>query len=344
MNSSLLLKTKENPTTTYENQETLPAPLENLTEVSIFDVLENFLTTKNSLGTRKTYQGILTRFFSHADILSINELHPNVTPTGEISRLARQYLDTLIKRHKGDENRILNPRTINNQASALSSFFHWLVEVHNYPTNPIEPIHKPHKTPKLSNTESLSRGEIVDLLKEAEAMARESEKHFRDYLILLSAFGMALRRAEIARLRWDDIHVRDNTPVINVYRKGGKPEVQPLPAKIATLIHQFQELYITESPYIFRPVRNRMTGDLDKPISTDAIFDVIQGKAADLFPEKNITPHSLRKTFIELALNEGEDLHAIMNATGLARVEMVRYYDGRDQIENNAIRGISKLL
>jgi len=315
----------------------LPEPLGNAGGLSIFEALEDFLLTKNSLGTRRTYAGTLTGFFRHADVLEMRELHPRLLPPGEISRLAREYLDTLTKRHKEDANRILNPRTVNNKAAALSSFFRWLCEVHGYPHNPIQPIHKPHKTPKYSNTESLSRGEIVDLLKHAEASAREREKNFRDYLILLFAFGLALRRAEIARLRWDDIGTQSNLPVVSIYRKGGKPEIQPLPSKLVSLLDAFREHSPTTSPYIFRPVRNRATGDLEKPMSTDAVFDVIRAKASELFPGKNITPHSLRKTFIELALSEGEDFHAIMNATGLARVEMVRYYDGRDQVENNAM-------
>jgi integrase len=319
-------------------------PLGTLGGLSLLEAVADFLATKNSLDTRRTYAGTLADFFRAADVRDMRALHPRRLPPGEVSRLARAYLDSLTRRHSEDLNRILNPRTVNTKAAALSSFFRWLCAVHGYPHNPIQPIHKPHKTPKLSNTESLSRGEIVDLLKYAEGRARNREKDFRDYLILLFAFGLALRRAEIVRLRWDDIGTLNALNVVAVYRKGGKPETQPLPDKIARLLADFRARFPTDSAYIFRPVRNRATGDLDKPLTTDAVFDVIRLTTLALFPEKNITPHSLRKTFIELALAEGEDFHAIMNATGLARMEMVRYYDGRDQVENNAIRGISKLL
>lgn len=56
-------------------------------------------------------------------------------------------------------------------------------------------------------------------------------------------------------------------------------------------------------------------------------------------PTKKLTPHSLRKTFIELALDNGDDLIAICNATGHESVEMVR-----DRLKNNAINSLSGLI
>ena len=61
-------------------------------------------------------------------------------------------------------------------------------------------------------------------------------------------------------------------------------------------------------------------------------------------PGKTITPHSLRKTFIELALADGEPLQAIMNATGHARPEMLRYYAKRDRLRDNAIHQVARYL
>ena len=61
-------------------------------------------------------------------------------------------------------------------------------------------------------------------------------------------------------------------------------------------------------------------------------------------PEKRITPHSLRKTFIEQALNNNEDFISIINATGHSTVEMVKYYDTRDTLKNNAVHNMGKLV
>jgi integrase len=59
---------------------------------------------------------------------------------------------------------------------------------------------------------------------------------------------------------------------------------------------------------------------------------------------KKISPHSLRKTFIELALDNNQDLIAISNATGHRTIEMVKYYDTRDRLKNNAVNSLAGLI
>jgi len=76
---------------------------------------------------------------------------------------------------------------------------------------------------------------------------------------------------------------------------------------------------------------------LDKPISGDYIFQLIVKLSKLCGIDKNITPHSLRKTFIELALDAKEDYINIANATGHSTLEMIKYYDTRSKLEKNAI-------
>lgn len=51
-----------------------------------------------------------------------------------------------------------------------------------------------------------------------------------------------------------------------------------------------------------------------------------------------------KKSFIEMALNNHEDFILIINATGHATVEMVKYYDTRDTLKNNAAHGMAKYI
>jgi len=91
-------------------------------------------------------------------------------------------------------------------------------------------------------------------------------------------------------------------------------------------------------------VKNNKTKELDKPITTEYIFEMVKKIAFKIVPDKKITPHSFRKTFIELALNNKEDFISIINATGHATVEMVKYYDTRDTLKNNAIHSIARII
>lgn len=51
----------------------------------------------------------------------------------------------------------------------------------------------------------------------------------------------------------------------------------------------------------------------------------------------NISPHSFRKTFVELALQKDIDIIKIMNATGHSSMKMIKYYQSLDKIKHNAI-------
>jgi len=74
--------------------------------------------------------------------------------------------------------------------------------------------------------------------------------------------------------------------------------------------------------YVFHPVRNNSHKTLLKPLSTSYIFDLIKTIGIKLVPNKKITSHSLRKTFIELALDNGDDFISICNATGHSTIRM----------------------
>ncbi|NOQ50261.1 MAG: tyrosine-type recombinase/integrase, partial [Mycoplasmataceae bacterium] len=99
-----------------------------------------------------------------------------------------------------------------------------------------------------------------------------------------------------------------------------------------------------KTPYIFHPIRNNSHKTLEKPLSTSYIFELIKKMTSEVIPNKKFSPHSLRKTFIELALNNGDNFISICNATGHSTVEMIKYYDTRDKLKNNSIHSLSKLL
>jgi len=71
---------------------------------------------------------------------------------------------------------------------------------------------------------------------------------------------------------------------------------------------------------------------------------ITQKMCERLHINKKITPHSFRKTFIEIALDKNENYNNIMNATGHKTTQMVRYYDYRDKVKNNAINSFEDLF
>lgn len=307
-------------------------------ELLMIDVIENFTQLKNSDHTQRSYKSDITSFFNKLEVVFLVDF--GLIPYPQVVDQIQTYLKDNTKKDEKTA-RVLNAKTVNRKAYSLSSFFNYLIQVYNYPKNPIKNF-TPLKTDKRSTTTSLTRAEVIDFLAFAKGEHRLSETKFRDYLILIFLFGLALRRDEVANLKWDDVNFQQHT--VNVYQKGGTFKLLPLPIGILLVLSEFKQHYGDACPYIFHPVRNNRTKELSKPIRSEYIFVMVKKIALQVVPDKNITPHSFRKTFIELALNNKEDFISIINATGHATVEMVKYYDTRDTLKNNAIHSIAGII
>jgi integrase/recombinase XerD len=129
-----------------------------------------------------------------------------------------------------------------------------------------------------------------------------------------------------------------------VYQKGGTYKLLPIPENIMFFLKEFKNCHPSFSAYIFRPIRNNRTKDLNRPLDSSYILKLIVKIAKEIVPDKNITPHSFRKTFIELAIANKEDFIAICNATGHNNVEMINYYHTADKLKHNAIHGMARIL
>ncbi len=307
-------------------------------ELLMLDVIDSFIQLKNSKHTRRSYRSDITGFFKNLDVVFLVDL--GALPYPHIIDQVKAFLSDNTKKDS-HTSRILNPKTVNRKAYALSAFFNYLINVYGYPKNPIKNF-TAHKTERRSTTTSLTRAEVIDFLAFAKAEHRQSEAKFRNYLIIIFLFALALRRDEVSNLKWDDVDFPQQTA--NVYQKGGSFKLLPLPIGVISILDEFKQQYGDRCPYIFHPVRNNRTKELHKPIRTEYIFEVVKKIALQVVPDKKITPHSFRKTFIELALNNKEDFISIINATGHATVEMIKYYDTRDTLKNNAIHSIATII
>ncbi len=304
----------------------------------IDQVVDEFLAFKKSENTRKAYSKDIHGLI---DILNLEHLRDLAQyQYADVVKVIQSYLDGL-KVLEDDTSRVINARTINRKAYALSSFFKYLVDVYNYPKNPLNQF-QPHAVDRRSSTQSLTRFELVDMLKLSKSKHSKSHTTHRNYICLCFLAVLALRRNELVMLKWKDI---DHDQIsINVYQKGGSYKLLPIPVALYNQLNVYRKLCNQECEYLFHPVRNNANGNLNKPISVNYVYEFIIKLAQKVCPDKKITPHSLRKTFIEQALDNNEDFISIINATGHATVEMVKYYDTRDTLKNNAVHNMGKLV
>ncbi len=306
--------------------------------IELDQVLDGFISTKRSRNTKRAYARDIGDLFSYLDIKD----------TKQLGRFMFHDLVVKIQNHLESNTvfdeatgRPLNPTTINRKAYALSSFFKYLMHSYGYPKNPLDQ-YLAHKVDRKSKTKSLTRAEVLDVISYMGKKKDASQTSFRDYLGICCLSIMALRRNELVGIKWSDIDFEASSA--NVFQKGGSYKLLPIPANLLSLLVEYREKFLITSDFVFSPVRNNSTKSLNKPLNTSYIYKLVQKVVAKVANGKRATPHSFRKSFIEMALNNQEDFISIINATGHSTVEMVKYYDTRDSLKNNAVHGMAKLI
>lgn len=312
--------------------------------------VEAFLATRESLQTRRVYGAAVREFFRQAGAQMLSDLLPETRSPAEMAGEVRRYLDSVTKRSETEPWRVLNPATVNARAAALRRFFRWLGEAYGYPADPVEMAHTTLKTSRVSTSESLSRQEVVTLLRAMENAVQKREQEddgtkvmeLRNYLIVALLFGLALQRAEVAGLTWEDIDF--GRRVLRVRRGVGDAKQElPLPEKLAGHLAEHAKRS-GGGRYVFRALHagpGSKTGQ-ERPLSAIWVFRVVCDGVARVLPGRHITPQGLRKTFIELALKAGESPEAIINATGHAGPEALRYYGAEKRLRKNAIHAMAE--
>jgi integrase/recombinase XerC len=306
--------------------------------IDIDSVIDEFVATKRSVNTRRAYSRDIADLFVHIKVTTLNDL--GSIPFFELVTQIQGFLENATD-YDEETKRPLNPKTVNRKTYSLSSFFKYLMHAYNYPKNPLDQ-HQAHKFDKRSTTTSLTRSEVIDVLNYMAKGRKKSQTTFRDYLIFCCLSVLALRRNELVGLKWTDID--EGASSINVFQKGGSYKLLPLPKSLLDQLNWYRNGYDHISEYIFSPVRNNATKRLNKPLNTSYVYKLVKRVVAKVVNGKKATPHSFRKSFIEMALNNQEDFISIINATGHSTVEMVKYYDTRDTLKNNAVHSMGKLI
>lgn len=309
-----------------------------VSSLSIDDVLDGFLATKRSENTKRAYARDISDLFEKLKVGSLDQL-ANIM-FHDLVKLIHDHLDELTE-YDESTGRPINPKTTNRKAYALSSFFKYLIHSYEYPKNPLDQ-YQAHKVDKRSTTSSMTRSEVLDVISYMDKRHKESQTAFRDYLTICSLAVLALRRNELVGIKWTDLDLDKSS--VNVFQKGGAYKLLPVPGNLLKKMLEYRSNYEPVSEYLFSPVRNNSTKSLKKPLNTSYIYQLVQKVVSKVANGKQATPHSFRKTFIELALNNQEDFISIINATGHSTVEMVKYYDTRDTLKNNAVHGMAKLI
>jgi integrase/recombinase XerD len=94
-----------------------------------------------------------------------------------------------------------------------------------------------------------------------------------------------------------------------------------------SLLMSFDEEAATRTARCFRPIRNNRTGELEKALTPDMIYKLVQKYPAELGFKTRA--HALRATAATNALDHQADIAKVQEWLGHANIATTRIYDHR---------------
>jgi site-specific recombinase XerD len=268
--------------------------------------------------TRRAYQFDLRDFMAFVGIRA----------AAEFRIVTRAHI---IAWRKSLEQRQLSAPTIRRKLSAVSSLFDYLCERNAVTHNPVRGVKRPAADANEGKTPALGDGQARALL---DAPSVDTLKGKRDRAILSTFLFHGLRCEELCKLKVKDLQLRRGVLHLRIHGKGGK--IRFVPAHASALERMTDYLESAGHPDdldgpLFRPVKNPISGILEKPLSPAGIYHRIvklyAARAGIDLPGFCI--HSLRATAATNALDHEADIAKVQEWLGHANIATTRLYDRR---------------
>jgi integrase/recombinase XerD len=294
-----------------------PAQFGDLAELPLeLEWLANLTNPK----TRRAYKIDVEEFIAFAGLGGIAELRS----------VTRAHV---IAWRKDLEKRELAHSSIRRKLSALSALFDYLCEHNAVTGNPVDGVKRPMANGNEGSTPALGDAQARRLL---EAPPSDTLKGMRDRALLATLLYHGLRREELCGLRVKDIQSRQGVMHFRVKGKRDKIRFVPVHVTAQQLIQEYLALAGHSEDAagpLFRPVKNNVTGELDRPLNPNSVYrNIVQkyGLETGVRTQVNgLCVHSLRATAATNALSHEADIAKVQEWLGHANVSTTRLYDRR---------------
>jgi integrase/recombinase XerD len=205
------------------------------------------------------------------------------------------------------------PATRNTRLSALKSLFTFAVQTGYLPLDPARALRLPKQPDALA--ERILAAETV-----ARVIATEPDP--RHQLLLSLFYATGGRISEVAAVRWEVCHARDdgNGGVITFHNaKGGKPRTVHLPAPVWTELVRLRPTPAVG--FVFPSTRRD-----DRPINVATAWRWFTAAATRAGVEVNASPHWFRHAHASHALDRGAPVHLVAATLGHASLATTSRY------------------
>jgi len=216
--------------------------------------------------------------------------------------------------------------TVASKLNALAGFYRYAVIDGVIDRDPMINVRRP-RIERISTTQGLTRTEFADLLRVAETLRP------RDHALIWLLGLNGLRVSEACALQISDLGHHKGQRIAQLVRRGGKTQTVPMAHRTVWAVGNAIDGRSTG------PLLITTTGaSLDRRGAARIVHRAVRTAGID----KRITPHSLRHTFVTMALDSGQTERDIAISTGHADARMVAYYDrGRDNISRHSTHAVS---
>jgi site-specific recombinase XerD len=279
---------------------------------------EIWLSKQKSARTRRVYRLDIEHFVRVLSIASPDELrqadHKAVIAWERYMREAEGAASSTIRR----------------RLAALSSLYKHLVR-HGYaPRNPVGEVERPGINRDEGATAAFSKAQGRKLL---DLPDEDTVAGLRDRAILSVGLQVGLRRAEMAALKFGDLHQNRGYDSLRVIRKGGRHDALAINPQTAARLRAYLDkgghAGDVDGP-LFRPLKhNGKCREDRRRMDPDAIDRVVRKYAGELGLDRGYSAHSMRATFITTALENGAQLEDVQKAAGHRDPSTTKLYDRR---------------
>lgn len=226
-----------------------------------------------------------------------------------------------------EEDRGLKCSTVSGKLTAVCGLYRFAQMDGYLEGNEAQFVRRPPVS-QISTTESLSRGELLAILNEAE------RTHPQDHAVLCILGYNGLRVGELTSLQVTDITERRGQPVIKVVReKEFDPDLIPMVPRTARAVRMW--------------VGSRRGGPLfllrrEIPMDRRGVDRIVKRIAKKAGITKRVHPHVFRHTFVDLGLDAGVPARDMQHSVGHRDIRAISRYDhARNRVERNAAHWVA---
>jgi site-specific recombinase XerD len=150
----------------------------------------------------------------------------------------------------------------------------------------------------------------------------DSAVNLLDYTILMTLYATGMRRAELCRLKVEDID--SHRMIVHIRQgKGNRDRDVPLSPKLLETLREYWR-WMKPKTYLFPGMVNNWRAD--KPLTPKCVWLAIQNAAKRAGIKKRVSPHTMRHSFATHLLENGTDLRTIQMLLGHSDLRATSVY------------------